>query len=64
MKEGARPPKTHKYKTPIHLRDMLQKFHETLYRDGFIKPVEDVEHMSPTVLVKKPASPDGTSRGD
>ena len=29
VKEGARPPKTHKYKTPIHLRDMLQKFHET-----------------------------------
>ena len=53
----------HRHKVPIHLKDELRKFHEDLYKRGFIEPVYDCEHLSPVVLVKKPPNADGSSRG-
>ena len=53
----------HKHTVPVHLRDELKKFHEDLYKRGFIEPIYDCEHLSPVVLVKKPTTADGKSRG-
>lgn len=62
-KPNAVPALVHRHRVPIHLRDVLRQFHEDLYRRGFIEPIEDAEHLSPVVLVKKPDNADGTSRG-
>ena len=40
-----------------------RRFHEDLYKRGFIEPIYDCEHLSPVVLVKKPATAEGKSRG-
>eukprot|EP01043_Picozoa_sp_COSAG02_P073153 COSAG02_NODE_14101_length_1310_cov_3.383980_1_plen_61_part_10 len=45
------------------MKEELRRFHEDLYKRGFIEPVYDCEHLSPVVLVKKPPKADGTSRG-
>lgn len=63
VKKDAVPAQVHRHRVPIHLRDELRKFHEDLYRRGFIEPIDDAEHLSPVVLIKKPDNADGTSRG-
>ena len=63
VKKDAIPAQVHRHRVPIHLRDELRRFHEDLYRRGFIEPIDDAEHLSPAVLVKKPDNADGTSRG-
>ena len=63
VKKDAVPAQVHRHRVPIHLRDELRKFHEDLYRRGFIEPIYDAEHLSPVVLIKKPDNADGSSRG-
>ena len=63
VKKDSRPAQVHRHRVPIHLREELRKFHEDLYRRGFIEPIDDAEHLSPVVLIKKPDNHDGTSRG-
>ena len=63
VKKDSRPAQVHRHRVPIHLREELRKFHEDLYRRGFIEPIDDAEHLSPVVLIKKPDNADGTSRG-
>jgi len=63
VKPDSVPAKVHKHTCPVHLRDELKKFHEDLYERGFIEPIYDCEHLSPVVLVKKPTTADGKSRG-
>lgn len=47
VKKDAIPAQVHRHRVPIHLRDELRKFHEDLYRRGFIEPIDDAEHLSP-----------------
>ena len=62
-KPDSIPAKVHRHSVPVHLKEELRKFHDDLYKRGFIEPIYDAEHLSPVVLVKKPTTADGKSRG-
>jgi hypothetical protein len=63
VKPDTIPAKVHRHSVPVHLKEELRKFHEDLYTRGFIEPIYDAEHLSPVVLVKKPTTSEGKSRG-
>ena len=63
VKPDTHPAKVHRHSVPVHLKEELRKFHDDLYKRGFIEPIYDAEHLSPVVLVKKPTTADGKSRG-
>ena len=60
---GKNPRKSHRHRTPVHLMDTLRKWHQEMYKRGFIQPIHDAGHLSPVLVVKKPDHPDGRSRG-
>ena len=48
---------------PVHLREELKKFHETLYSKGFIEPATDCDSYASVLIIRKPDDASGKPRG-
>ena len=53
----------HRIRCPVHLREQLQKFHETLYEKGFIEPATDCDSYASVLIIRKPDDALGRPRG-
>lgn len=61
--DGRTPRKPHRHRCPVHLMDVLKAWHKDMYSRNFIKPIMDASHLSPVLVIKKPDTPEGKSRG-
>lgn len=60
---GKNPRKAHRHRTPVHLMETLKQWHLEMYKRGFIVPIQDAAHLSPVLVIKKPDTAEGKSRG-
>eukprot|EP01043_Picozoa_sp_COSAG02_P054496 COSAG02_NODE_6178_length_3750_cov_2.117776_1_plen_185_part_00 len=57
VKKGVVPAKVHRHKVPIHLKEELRRFHEDLYKRGFIERVYDCRPTRRVTWASSPAEP-------
>ena len=63
LKNGAKFPKMHRYRTPEHLIPEFKRFIDEMLEKGWIVPT-DAEWAAPVLIIKKPGTyEDGTSKG-
>ena len=63
MIPGKTPKKPHRHRCPVHLMEVLKAWHQNMYKRNFIKPIMDASHLSPVLVIKKPDTAEGKSRG-